>query len=120
MQDNSLPSSEWANSLPADRIVAALSEIAVKQSEIAAKQSALAAIQSRLAARLLQSEDRPAAGPASELIDARALATRLGVHESFVRTAARAGKIPSIRIGRYVRFEPAAVIEALADCKGRQ
>src|SRR5690242_18665889 len=107
-QDAPLPSLDWANSLPADRIPAALTEIA-------AKQSALAAVEAALAARLHQGGSNRSGGATSGLIDARALAIRLGVHESFVRTAARAGKIPSVRIGRYVRFDPTAVIEALAD-----
>jgi excisionase family DNA binding protein len=32
------------------------------------------------------------------------LAERLGVPESWVRTEERAGRIPSVRLGKYVRF----------------
>jgi excisionase family DNA binding protein len=74
------------------------------------------AVLAALAARLLE---QPAASNSttSELIDAASLAARLGVHESFVRTAARAGRIPCVRVGRYVRFDIAAVTAALAEAK---
>lgn len=106
MRDISFPSLDWAISLPTRNIPAALSEIA-------AKQSALAAIQSRLTARLLEGGNEAVAAGV-ELVDAATLASRLGVHESFVRTAARERRIPCIRIGRYVRFDPTAVATALA------
>lgn len=50
----------------------------------------------------------PAPAPASSkdgtLLDAKGVAERLGVPESWVRDMARQGKIPSIRLGHYVRF----------------
>jgi excisionase family DNA binding protein len=48
------------------------------------------------------------------LLDARQMAERLGVPESWVRTEARAGRIPSVEVGRYVRFREADVMAALA------
>ena len=47
------------------------------------------------------------------LIDARDMARRLNVHESWVRTEQRAGRIPFVQVGRYVRFNPAQVQAAL-------
>jgi len=49
---------------------------------------------------------------APTLVDAAEMASMLGTPETWVRDKARAGKLPSIHMGHYVRFEPAAVIEA--------
>ncbi len=46
----------------------------------------------------------PIAGPA--LVDADAAATQLAVPASWVRAEARADRIPHVRLGRYVRFDP--------------
>lgn len=40
------------------------------------------------------------------LIDAQGAADLLGVPKSWVLAEARADRIPHIRLGRYVRFEP--------------
>jgi excisionase family DNA binding protein len=42
------------------------------------------------------------------------LAERLGVPESWVRTEERAGRIPSVRLGKYVRFKLRDVERTLA------
>ncbi len=42
----------------------------------------------------------------SGLIDAKAAAELLGVPPSWVLAQARANRIPHVRLGRYVRFEP--------------
>jgi hypothetical protein len=75
----------------------------------------VAAVLAACAARLLKTsdDDRPPASP-PELIDAVALAKRLGVHESWVRTEYREARLPGKRFGRYIRFDPAAVEAALA------
>ena len=39
------------------------------------------------------------------LIDAAAAARLLGVPKTWIRTAARADRIPNIKIGRYRRFD---------------
>jgi excisionase family DNA binding protein len=49
------------------------------------------------------------------LLRAGELAERLGVPESWVRTEERAGQIPSVRLGRYVRFRLSDVERALAE-----
>ena len=47
------------------------------------------------------------------------LAARLNLPESWVRNEERAGRIPSIRAGKYVRFKATEVERALAE-KSRQ
>lgn len=42
----------------------------------------------------------------NRLIDAKELAEKLGVPTSWVYRAAREGRIPSIKLGKYVRFDP--------------
>lgn len=49
----------------------------------------------------------PAAEPPAGLIDAQAAAELLGVPKTWVLAQARAQRIPHLRLGRYVRFEPA-------------
>lgn len=48
------------------------------------------------------------------LLRAGELAERLGVPESWVRTEERAGRIPSVRLGKYVRFKLHDVERTLA------
>lgn len=43
----------------------------------------------------------------SGLVDAESAAGLLGVPKSWVLAEARADRIPHVRLGRYVRFEPA-------------
>lgn len=47
--------------------------------------------------------------PATELIDAQAAATLLNVPDSWIYAQARENRIPHVRLGRYVRFEPDAL-----------
>ena len=65
---------------------------------------------------LAEPDEQPAVEPASTvLLDAKQIADKLGVPESWVRTEARAGRIPFIAIGKYVRFDMAAVRAALKE-----
>ena len=92
-----------SNSVDLPRLVSTLSRADVS------------AVLAACAARLLEtSEDPPAPASASELLDAPALAKRLGVFESWIRTKYRKGDIPGKRFGRYIRFDLAAVEAALA------
>ena len=52
--------------------------------------------------------DAPAPSPRSGfgLVDARGAAAMLGVPASWVMAEARADRIPHVRLGRYVRFDP--------------
>jgi hypothetical protein len=74
----------------------------------------VSAVLAACAARLLDTSDDPPA-PASvlELLDAPAMAKRLGVNESWVRSEYRKGRLPGKRFGRYIRFDPVAVIESI-------
>ena len=54
-------------------------------------------------------EELPAVAPpreADRLVDAAAAGELLGVPASWVLAQARAERIPHVRLGRYVRFEP--------------
>jgi len=73
----------------------------------------LCALQAALAARLAD-VPAPAAQSGNGLVDAGAIAKLLNVPVSKIHTGERAGKIPSTRIGRYVRFDPIAVQAAYA------
>jgi excisionase family DNA binding protein len=74
----------------------------------------LAAVAARLAA------DKPAPAPASTdgaatLVDAAQAAATLNVPESWLRSQSRAGKLPSVRLGKYIRFDIADVKRALRE-----
>jgi excisionase family DNA binding protein len=53
----------------------------------------------------------------SRLVDAAAVAERLGVPKSWVLESARSGAIPRVRLGRYVRFDLDDVDRWLGECK---
>jgi hypothetical protein len=73
-----------------------------------------AALAAELCARLLKAGPSPGAGPEpAELLDAPALAAKLHLNESWVRSEQRADRIPHVRFGRYVRFRVADVIAAI-------
>jgi excisionase family DNA binding protein len=52
---------------------------------------------------------------AENLLAAGELAECLGVPESWVRTEERAGRLPGVRLGRYVRFKLSDIERALAE-----
>jgi hypothetical protein len=60
-----------------------------------------------------------AESPREKLVTSRELAEHLNVHESWVRTEERLGRIPSVRLGRYVRFELCEVERTLVRSKRR-
>lgn len=51
--------------------------------------------------------------PATKLVGAAEMASILGTPENWVRDKARAGALPCIRCGHYVKFNPAEVLEAV-------
>ena len=51
------------------------------------------------------------------LLDAKEVAERLGVPETWVRESARSGAMPSVRLGRYVRFDLVDVEAWIDECK---
>jgi excisionase family DNA binding protein len=93
-----IPEPKWAATVPAEQIPAVLIQ--------------LTALQSALAARLL--ECVPVTDATEPFVDAAEMAKQLGIHESWVRTEQRAGRIPFRQVGRYIRFEPAEVKAAIA------
>lgn len=105
-----LPDVTWVEGLPAEQIPAALSH--------------LAALQVGLTARLLPKstassigENDRGRGSSVPLLTAAQLADRLNVPESWIRSEQRARRIPSRRIGRYVRFDAREVEAALTACR---
>ena len=93
---------EWARSVPIDQIPSVLALLAAR-------------LVSEGPVRSDMKHDR-ANGPESEgLLTAGELARRLNVPESWVRTEQRAGRIPSTRLGKYVRFKLGDVERVLAD-----
>lgn len=72
-----------------------------------------AALAAELCARLLKAGPTPAPESTVGLLAAPAMAQLLNVHESWIRSQARAGLIPCVRVGRYVRFDPAVVTRAI-------
>lgn len=66
-------------------------------------------------AMLLAPERSPGlpATPETELVNAQQLAKETNLPRSTIYELAKANRIPSIRVGRHVRFQRAAVMEAL-------
>lgn len=73
-----------------------------------------------LASRLLvettakTNEQESKTGSAINLVTASELAAHLNLPESWIRTEERLGRIPSVRLGKYVRFRLSDVERALA------
>ncbi len=55
-------------------------------------------------------------GP-ERLLEAGEVAAMLSVPVSWVRETTRAGRMPHVQLGRYVRYERAAVLAWLEECK---
>jgi excisionase family DNA binding protein len=95
---------EWARRIPVDQIP-----------------GVLAFLSARLLAEGYANRDSEATGAsvrdAAKLLTAHELAERLGVPESWVRTEERARQVPSVRLGKYVRFKLSDVEHALAERK---
>ena len=93
---------DWARRIPADQIP-----------------SVLAFLSARLLTEGVSSRSCEHSGEtardAKNLLTAGELAERLGVPESWVRTEERTGRIPSVRLGKYVRFKLSAVERTLAE-----
>jgi hypothetical protein len=71
-----------------------------------------ARLTSELSRRLL--EQAAVADPAEPLVDVPTLARHLNVKMSWVRTEEPAGRIPSVHIGRYVKFRLSEALAVLA------
>ena len=55
----------------------------------------------------------PGAPTTEKLLNSRELAAMCGVNDTLLEQMAKDGRIPSVRIGRLLRFEPAAVLAVL-------
>jgi hypothetical protein len=93
-----------------------LRDIDLLRGACAAARRQAAAQLTAVAAAILAAEEpepEPKAIPNNEqLLDAPAMAARLGVPVSKVRSDQRLGKIPAVMVGRWVRFRPAEVLAA--------
>lgn len=95
---------DWARRIPADQIPVLLTF---------------------LAARLMTERNANRSGEGGgahacdqeKLLTAGAVAERFGVPESWVRAEERTGRIPSVRLGKYVRFKLSEVERTLAERK---
>ncbi|HEY9158929.1 helix-turn-helix domain-containing protein [Candidatus Binatus sp.] len=87
---------------------------------LAALQSRAAIVQAALAAEALAAATETAQvrasmpAPAAGLLTAKQMAEYLKVPESWVRSEARADRIPKRMVGRYVRFDASEVERALS------
>jgi len=54
------------------------------------------------------------------LLDAKGVATRLSVPETWVRAETRAGRMPHLELGRYRRYDWLAVVAWLEDQRAGQ
>jgi excisionase family DNA binding protein len=77
-----------------------------------------ATAQAAIATRLLNLPEQRT-NDEDQLLVAKEMAGVLGVPETWIRDQERAGKIPSVRPGKYVRFRPADVIRAIEERKDR-
>jgi excisionase family DNA binding protein len=59
-------------------------------------------------------EPRFCRDPDDRLIDAHEVAERLGVPVSWVYAQTRAGRLPTVRLGRYYRYRPSTIASWLA------
>jgi excisionase family DNA binding protein len=77
-----------------------------------------AAVQAAVSAELVRTaaaDPAPEAPTSPRRMTAKQMAEHLQVPESWISSEARAGRIPKEKVGRYIRFDPAAVERALAE-----
>jgi len=91
---------QYAAELPADELPALVGELEAAKALAWARLTTLAP------------NPTPDSGTL-DLLDAKAMAGRLRVPESWLREHARRGRIPCVYVGRYMRFDPERVRRAL-------
>jgi excisionase family DNA binding protein len=97
---------EWASRIPVDQIPALVVFLATRLlTEGHANRGA--------------ERDGGSTEESGKLLTAGELAGRLNLPESWVRSEERTGRIPSVRLGKYVRFKTSDVERALADRQRR-
>lgn len=80
--------------------------------ELAAAIGRCASAQARLLARL--TTPAAPAQPTDDVVDVASLSVELGLAPSWLRAQARAGKLPHLRCGKYIKFRRAEVLSTLA------
>lgn len=93
---------EWARRIPADQIPYAVASLLMR-------------FWTECDAGRNSDRNGTSAPDSGKLLTARQLSERLNVPESWVRNEERAGRIPSVRLGKYVRFKWPDVERALAE-----
>jgi excisionase family DNA binding protein len=88
--------SSWAQSVPVQHIPTVIAQLFA-----------------RLITENSQKPDSLEPKATEPLVDAPEMAKLLNVPESWVRTEQRAGRIPFVPVGRYIRFCPSEVLSAL-------
>ena len=92
-----------------------LADLDVPIEQIPALLAKLAAAQARLQLRLLMHRAQSSRNEESEtLLEAKDVADWLGVKEDYVRDLGRRGEIPTVKIGKYVRFERDSIRDWIA------
>ena len=98
---------EWAGRIPLDQIPSLLTFLTARLlAESTAKHSA--------------HHDADSERVQEKLLNAIELAQHLHLPESWVRTEERLGRIPSVRLGKYVRFRLSDVERTLAQSQRRR
>lgn len=59
-------------------------------------------------------ENRHPSTATTVLLTAEVAATLLSVDASWLLTQAREGRVPCVKLGKYIRFDPAAIVEQCA------
>jgi len=95
---------EWARHIPVDQIPCVLAFLSARL------------LAERSFGRSCEHNGESARGT-ENLLTAGELAERLHLRESWVRNEERAGRIPGVRLGKYVRFKWPNVERALAERK---
>jgi excisionase family DNA binding protein len=65
-------------------------------------------------------DPRPPVAQTGRLLEAREVADLLAVPLTWIRTATRAGLLPHLRLGRYVRYERDVVLAWAADQRSQR
>jgi excisionase family DNA binding protein len=87
---------------------------ALTADELPAVAQALAGRMAAVLPRVVDTVPAPANATAG-LVDAAQAAAALNIHESWLRSQARAGKLPFVQCGKYIRFDLADVKRALRE-----
>lgn len=71
-----------------------------------------------LVAASITAPTHPSMGAHTELVNVEVLSKQLSLPEGWLEAAAREGRIPSMKAGKHRRYDPTAVLAALAQNGG--